>query len=200
MKISDLITYIRTELEDDKKTRWSDERLLSLVRRAFIRVSHLVRRNAIELGKSYTDIDIVVGQTEYDLPYDFMSPLAAFINNTAIQHRTLEQFNEISFALPLSNYIIHGDKIIFLGAPVATGTVRLYYYVLIRPEELTLAAETPYDGKLDMIVLEYLTLRAKNVDENEVSADVEFLKDLETAILDTYASLDPVVVTNRGWM
>ncbi|WP_156920693.1 phage adaptor protein [Fundidesulfovibrio putealis] len=200
MKISDLIKYVRQELEDEINTRWTDEKLLSFMRRAFVRASHLIRRNGIELGKRIYEIDVVAGTKEYDLPYDFMSPIALFNGNTQLIHRTIEQFNEIQYATPVSNYIIIDNKIWVLGIPVEASKLNLFYYSLLVPEEIVLTGETPWDGKLDMLIIEYLTLRTKNVDEMDISADVEFMKDFETAILETYKTVDPIVISNRGWM
>lgn len=200
MKINDLIKYVRQELEDEINTRWTDEKLLSFMRRAFVRASHLIRRNGIELGKRIYEIDTVAGKKEYDLPYDFMSPIALFNGNTQLIHRTIEQFNEIQYATPVSNYIIIDGQVWVLGIPVEASKLNLFYYSLLVPEEIVLTGETPWDGKLDMLIIEYLTLRTKNVDEMDISADVEFMKDFETAILETYKTVDPIVISNRGWM
>jgi len=199
MKVSTLIDYVRIELKDEKSTRFSDDKILSFLRRAFIRAAHLIRRNGIELGKRIEEIEVTPGRMAYDLPFDFMSPIALFNGTNQLVHNTIEQFNAIEVSDPCSNFIISGDEIWILGLPQDTRTLRFYYYFNLLPEEITLTSETPFGGKLDMMILEYLTLRAKNVKENEISVDMEFLKDFEAAILETFKTIDPIVSTSRGW-
>ena len=200
MKVSELINEMRVELKDDRDTRWTDDKLLSLLKRAYHRISQLGRRNGIELCKAYEDYEVISGQTVYDLPVDFMVPIALFNGTTRLTHKTLEQFNEIQYALPLSNFIITGNEIWVLGAPTSDSTMRFYYYPEVKAELLKLTSQTPFKGKFDWIVLEYATLRAKNIKENTITADAQFLSDLEQAVLDTYATIDPIITKSRGWM
>jgi hypothetical protein len=59
---------------------------------------------------------------------------------------------------------------------------------------------SPWDGRLDDLIVEYAALRAKNVDEMNLQLDKELMGELETRLLENYNRLQPQISQMRGWI
>ncbi len=58
----------------------------------------------------------------------------------------------------------------------------------------------PWNGRLDDMIIEYVSLRLKNLDEMDASLDLQLLQDFETQILQAYAPVAPNIVDGSGWV
>jgi hypothetical protein len=58
----------------------------------------------------------------------------------------------------------------------------------------------PWSGKIDDIIVEYVSLRIKNLDEMDVSIDLQLLQDMENQILQAYAPTSVLVTDGSGWL
>lgn len=200
--ISSVIDNIRIELVDVNDVRWSDANLLALVKRAIRRAEHVIRRNDISFGRAYETITTVVDEDEYALPADFMAPVILTRDGT---HKELtlcddQKWETILSAPELSNWLIRGSNLYVYALPQAVETLTLVYWPLLDIASYTVDSSMPWSGKLDEIIADYVALRCKNIDEMDVSNDVQLLTDLENNILSTYGTLNPQIVTMRGWL
>ena len=58
----------------------------------------------------------------------------------------------------------------------------------------------PWGGRLDDIIVEYVSLRLKNNDESDVSFDLQLMTDFEKNILLAYAPTSVTVTDGAGWL
>src|SRR5512133_1218757 len=69
--ISALITELRTDLNDDDSTRFTDAKLLNYFKKAIRRANRIVQRNGIQFAKSKGAINTSATLDYVSLPADF---------------------------------------------------------------------------------------------------------------------------------
>jgi len=202
MTIADLIDNTRLELGDEQKTRWSDGQLLRVVGKAYRRLSHVLYRNDIELGRSLYRFSTEPGRDDYPLPADFMADYGLYREDTnaKLVKQSDDSWQQQGSPAECSTWLIRGETLLVGGAPTATIPLTLLYWPLLDTASLDLDAPTPFGGKLDDLVSEYAALRLKNIDEMDIGADTQLLEDLENNLLNTYSAISPVTVQRRGWL
>ena len=202
MTIADLIDEIRLELTDEQKTRWSDEQMLRIVGKGYRRLSHVLYRNDVELGRSVLRFDTEPGREDYPLPADFMADYGLYRDgtNTRIAKQSDDSWEQLSSPGECAAWLIRGDMLYLAAAPSAAYGLTLVYWPLLDSAILDMDSPTPFGGKLDDLVAEYAALRLKNIDEMDVSQDSQLLQDLENNLLNTYSAISPVTVSRRGWL
>jgi hypothetical protein len=121
-------------------------------------------------------------------------------NGVSLPCQTDKQWETIVSAKETSVYIIRAGTLYIAGTPEASMEMKLIYWKLPEVVDISVSDDMPYDGKFDYMVAEYVAMRLKNIDESDVSRDVELLADMENQILATYGSLTPTVVRQRGWL
>ncbi len=201
MVISQLITDIRLDINDRESSRFTDAEILSVVKKALVRLAHILFRNDIEAGRLTYEFTTIEGVSDYPLPYDFMKDVGLYKpNGISLPCQTDKQWETIISANESSVYIIRAGTLYIAGTPTTSTQMKLIYWKLPEVLELTVDDEMPYNGKFDYMVAEYVGMRLKNIDESDVSRDVELLADMENQILATYGSQTPTVVRQRGWL
>lgn len=200
--ISDLITDLRVDLDDNRANRWSDARLLRQITRAIRRLSHILYRNDIELGRQIYSLTTAAGTTEYTLPSDYMVDQGLYRTDTGerINKESEESWHILQGPGELQSYIIRGYKFLVTAAPLSSVPLELVYWPLYGDETITISDETPWDGKLDDLILEYTGYRLRNIDEMDQTPDSAILRDLENQILGTYAAIGPLTSSRPGWV
>lgn len=204
--ISDLITEVRTELSDDDSTRWTDAKLLNLFKKAIRRANRVIQRNGVQFGKKMAELTTVADQAYLTLSTSvttFDTPIGLWRTDTeaSVPFRTEKEWEEIIAAPALEHTLLDysADQIRFKGTPSSEITLNLWYYPVVDPSAYTTASDTPWSGRIDDIIMEYVSLRAKNIDEMTLNDDRALLTDLETQILQAYAPNTPTQVEGVGW-
>lgn len=202
MTVSDLLDEIRLEMTDELKTRWSDDQMLRIVGKAFRRLSHVLYRNDVELGRSIYRFDTEPGREDYPLPGDFMADYGLYrdATRTRLAKQSDDSWEMLHGPGECSAWLIRGDSLYLAGAPTGTYGLTLVYWPIMDTAALDMESPTPFGGKLDDLVAEYAALRLKNIDEMDVSLDSQLLQDMETTLLTTYSAISPVTESRRGWI
>lgn len=201
MLISDLLQDIRLELTDKAQSRFSDADLLRIVAKGVRRLGHILFRNDIEAGKQSFPFYTIPTISEYPLPDDFMKEVGIYKpNGVSLVNQTDKQWETIISAKESSVYIIRAGSIYIAGTPTTNTAMNLIYWARLDTSTLTVDDPMPYDGKFDDMIAEYVAMRAKNIDEEDVSLDTTLLSDMENQILTTYGAQTPIVVRQRGWL
>jgi hypothetical protein len=205
--ISSLITEIRTDLSDDNSTRFTDTQLLNLIKKALRRCNRIVQRNGIQFGKKKTALTCTSAQSYIDISStvsDMDVWIGLFKDGTHVEIPKRTEFEwETDSVEASATYCLFdqaNSKIYLNGTPTSTDVLTLWYFPKIDPAAYTTATSTPWDGRLDDILMEYASLRAKNIDEMNASFDQALLSDIESQILQAYAPNGVLVTEGSGWL
>lgn len=204
--ISALITELRTDLSDDNSTRFTDTQLLNLFKKAIRRSNRVVQRNGIQFAKKKATLTTVANQDYLTLSdiTDFDVPIGLWRSDThsKIPFRTEAEWEQIISASAVSHALLdyQNDKILFKSTPSSALTLYFYYYPTVDPSAYTTASSSPWGGRLDDMIMEYVGLRAKNIDEMSLEFDQQLLQDMENQILQAYMPNAPTIVEGEGWL
>ena len=209
--ISALITEIRTDLSDDDSTRFSDTQLLNLFKKGIRRANRICQRNAVQFAKKKITINTIASQAYIDISsvgpvdvsdLDVWNGLFRDGTHKEIPTRTEKEWETIYSATDLSNCLFDqvNSKVYFNGTPDDAEALTLWYYPTIDPSAYTTASSTPWSGRIDDIIMEYVGIRAKNIDEMNAQFDQALMTDMENQILQAYMPNAPLVVEGVGWM
>lgn len=202
--IASLITELRTDLNDDDSTRFTDAKLLNYYKKAIRRANRIVQRNGIQFAKSKGAINTSATLDYVALPADFDVWHGLYRDDThrEIPKKTEREWETIISASAMANCLLDqaNSRIYFNATPGAVVALTLWYYPTIDPSAYTTATSTPWGGRLDDIINEYVGLRAKNLDEMDAKFDQALLTDMENQILQAYAPNAPLVAEGSGWL
>jgi len=206
--ISSLITEIRTDIGDDNSTRFTtDTPILNVVKKAIRRANRIAQRQGLQFAKKKAVLSTVANQAYLVLSTsiaDFDVPIGMWRTDThaKVPFRTEAEWEQIISAGGVNNALLDygNDKIQFNGTPSSILTLNFWYYPTVDPSAYTTATETPWDGRIDDIIMEYTINRLKNLDEMDVSYDTKLLTDMESQLLSAYAPNAPTVVEGAGWL
>lgn len=205
--IASLITELRTDLSDDNSTRFTDTQLLNMFKKAIRRANRIVQRNGIQFGKKKASLTTVADQDYLTLSSsiaDFDVPIGIWRSDTEskVEFRTETEWEELVSPSSVSHAYLdyQNDKILFKGTPSSALTLYFHYFPTVDPSAYTTASSTPWSGRLDDIIMEYVGLRMKNIDEMDARVDQALLTDMEAQILSAYAPNSPLVSEGKGWL
>ncbi len=202
--ISSLITELRTDLSDDDSTRFTDQKLLNLFKKAIRRANRIVQRNGIQFAKSKGVISTSATLDYVALPADFDVWHGLYRDDThkEIPKKTEKEWETIYSATAMANCLLDqaNSKIYFNATPAAVVALTLWYYPAIDPAAYTTATSTPWSGRIDDIIMEYVGIRAKNIDEMSVQFDQALMTDMETQIISAYSANSPLIIDGAGWI
>ena len=202
--IASLITELRTDLNDDDSTRFTDAKLLNYFKKAIRRANRIVQRNGIQFAKTKGAINTSASLDYVALPTDFDVWHGLYRDDThkEIPRKTEKEWETILSASAMANCLLDqaNSRIYFNATPGAVVALTLWYYPLIDPAAYTTATTTPWSGRLDDIIMEYVGLRAKNLDEMDARFDQALLTDMENQILQAYAPNAPTILEGSGWL
>lgn len=202
--ISALITELRTDLNDDDSTRFTDTKLLNLFKKAIRRANRIVQRNGIQFAKSKAAVSTSASLDYVALPVDFDVWLGLYRDDThkSIPRKREEEWEVIFSATAMENCLLDqaNSKIYFNATPGAVIALTLWYFPSIDPAAYTTATSTPWSGRLDDIIMEYVGIRAKNIDEMNAAFDLQLMTDMESQIINAYSSNAVTIVDGNGWI
>jgi hypothetical protein len=209
--IATLITELRTDLSDDNSTRFTDTQLLNLFKKAIRRANRIVQRNSIQFGKKKKTINTISAQTYIDISvtgpvdvsdFDVWIGLFRDSDHFEIIKRTEREW-ETDASQTASTYCLLdqvNSKIYFNGTPDAIQALTLWYFPTVDPSAYTVSSSTPWGGRIDDIIMEYVGLRARNIDEMDVSFDKQLLEDMENNIIQAYTPNAVTITDGNGWL
>lgn len=203
--VSSLITDIRYEINDSSSTRWStDAPILAYIKRAINRANRICQRNSLQFAKKKATLTTVAGQAYVSLPDDFDIDIGLWRDSThtKITKKTEAEWEQIVSATACANWTLdlENSRILLNGTPTGAETLTFYYYPAIDTSAYTTSTTMPWGGKLDDIIVDYVALRLKAVDEMETGQDERIMADFENNIVTAYNPLSPTVVEGAGWL
>ena len=206
--ISALISELRVDLSDEASTRWSDATLLAVFKKAIRRANRIVQRHRLQFGKKKASFNTTANQG-YVVLSTVASDFDTFIEMyrtdtgeaiTLVNEREWEETVQTAgtFAYCMLDYA--NDKILLGDTPASAIATVMYYMPTVDPSAYTTSSSTPWSGRLDDIIMEYVGYRMKNVDEMDVSIDKELMMDMENQILQAYQPNSCTMSDGKGWL
>lgn len=203
--ISDIITSVRYEINDSDSTRYStDAPILSYVKRAISRANRIVQREHIQFGKKKTTLTTTANQAYVSLPSDFDVDIGLYRPS---DYAPLKKCTELDWESIISAEAVNfwyldleNSRILIKGTPDAVESLTFYYFPCIEVASYGVNSTMPWGGRLDDIIVEYVSLRLKNNDEMDVSFDLQLMTDFEKNILLAYAPTSVTVTDGAGWL
>ena len=201
MLVSDLLSYVRRGLGSSASSRWEDADILSAAQVATVRAAGIIQRNALSFGRKSVTFNTAIGTQSYDVPGD-LAAVHGLWRKTAIpqqlRHVSIDEWESIVTAKESTVFVIDGEELRIAGTPLSISPMVLHYWPIA--PTLSLSGSTPWNGRLDYIIGDYCRARLFNVDEMEVSQDIQLLQDLENNIVSQFSQMEPKAVVRRGWL
>lgn len=197
-----LTDYVRTDLADEIQSRFTDSQLLQFFKRAVRRANSIGQQNKLPFLQVQKDIDLVAGADSFNLPADFFTPisLTRTSDHIPLQQKSGRDWDLISSSSELAVWTIDGPLAYVKAPPASDTTLSLRYYSQVFPVDITLSDQTPWGGKLDEILCDYVVFRAKHLDEFDTSVDVAMLNEMEADIMAAFSGVNPITIKSRGWL
>ena len=202
MLVSEAINEIRIELDDLLSTRWTDANILTLIKKAVRRLGGILYTNDISVGKKTYAFSTVNGTQAYALPTDFMADVGVFRQDTLSPVLKVSDYQwEIMSASVGESlyYIVRTESlgspaedvaaILFKSTPASAVSMRLVYWPRLDSLTFTTSSDLPYNGMFDDMLLEYVAMRCKNIDEMNVNTDAQLLQEMENKVVAAYGSV-----------
>src|SRR5512133_123657 len=121
--ISALITELRTDLNDDDSTRFTDTKLLNFFKKAIRRANRIVQRNGIQFAKSKGAISTSASLDYVALPADFDVWHGLYRDDTHLEipRKTEREWETILSAGAMENCLLDqsNSRIYFNATPGA---------------------------------------------------------------------------------
>jgi len=204
--ISALISELRVELADEASTRWSDATLLLVFKKAIRRANRILQRNGIQFAKKHATFTTTANVAYVTLStvitdFDVMICMTRDDDKTAItiiderEYDSIVDTDALAFA-----YIDYGnDRIYFKDTESSAEVVNVHYYPTVTAPT-AVSSSTPWAGRIDDILMEYVAIRMKNIDEMDVTFDRSLMQDMENQILLAYQPNSCIMSETRGWL
>lgn len=203
--VSDCITDIRIEINDNDKTRFSDDtKILQLLKQAIRRANRICQRSQLHFAKKSAAIPTVANQAYVDLPADMDIPIGLWRDDLhqKLTQRTETEWEQIVTSTSVANWFLdlQNNRIQLNAMPTGIIALTLWYYPSLNTVAYTTASAMPWGGKLDDIIARYVALRIQNIEEQNTQADQAILTDMEASIVSVYAPQNPLVISRDGWL
>jgi hypothetical protein len=204
--ISALISELRVDLADEASTRWSDATLLLVFKKAIRRANRILQRNGIQFAKKHSHFHTTAASDNVTLStaisdFDVMICMTRNDNNTPVVLIDEREWDSIvdTDALAYAFIDYAADKIYFKDTDSSAIQVDVHYYPTVAAPTAVLDS-TPWAGRIDDILMEYVGIRMKNVDEMDVQFDQSLMQDMENQILLAYRPNSCTFAEGKGWL
>lgn len=201
------IDNVRLEITDQQDSRFSDSDLLILYKKSITRVEKVLIRLGVQIVKKRYEFTTVADTDKYSLPSDFLLDISLWNdsgNYDVVKESELAWEKLGTDYTQASKWIFFDDsgtdKIWLKGTPSKAQTLVLWYFKTCSPSSMTTASNMPWSDRLNDVIEEYVALRAKNIDEIDVSYDQGLMVDLESKIQDIWMPLSARITSGAGWM
>jgi hypothetical protein len=198
MSIQTMLTQLRLEVDDLKKTRWTDDQLKTFLYKSIRRVNQLAIKFELDFAQQHDEVTLKPDGTIEGIDYTNVNATCAMFRKDTKQRITQllpMQWNKLVESTPAEFWsFVNGQA--YYATPLLEDTPAVFIYY---PRQSVNTTESPWDGRLDDIVVEYAAFRAKNVDEMNVQADQQMMNELERRLIENYVRLGPQMAAMRGW-
>jgi 5'-3' exonuclease len=190
---------MRVEVDDLEKTRWKDEQLAVFLAKSARRINQLAIRNELDFAMQASDVVLKPDGTIEGIIYGEVNAVCLLTrkdNGTPLKH--LLPMHYLTIKNPTSASVwtfLNGQAEYKIPMAEDVPAVFLHYPLVTISTSLS-----PWDGRLDDLIVEYASLRAKNTDEMNLTQDTKMLAELEKTLLANFNRLQPQIAPMKGWI
>ena len=198
MSLQTMVDQMRLELDDLQKTRWTDPQLLMFLTKAARRINQLAIRHELDFAMRADDVTLKPDGTIEGIVYEKVNAVCMLTrkdNNTPLKHLLPMHYLTADSASGAAIWTFLNGHAQY-REPVSEDVPAVFlHYPVVTVNQL----ESPWNGRLDDLIVEYSALRAKNVDELNLQVDLELMGELEKRLLENYNRLQAQIAPMRGW-
>jgi len=199
MSLQSMVAQMRVEVDDLDKSRWTDAQLAVFLAKAARRINQLAIRNELDFAMKADEVTLKPDGTIEGIVYEKVNAVCMLTrkdNGVPLKHLLPMHYLTIHDAAAASVWTFINEKAEYKSpASVDIPCVFLHY-----PIVTVSSTESPWNSRLDDLIVEYASLRAKNVDEMNLQLDMQLMSELETRLLENYNRLQPQIAPMRGWI
>jgi len=196
--VANVITDIRVNLDDVDSTRFTSDTtiILPLIKKALRRAENIAIRKGLEFVKTRTTLTLLEDAKTVALPALFKRDIAMYYDYAEVPKRDNDYFERCSSG---TMWRVNGANAEFKTAATADTDYIFWYFPYIDFSAYAVGTTMPWDGKLDDIIIAYVTMRLLNLDEYDANMELELLADMETNILETYGPITAMLQESDGY-
>jgi len=199
MSLQSMIATMRLELDDIDKTRWTDPQLLAFLTKSARRINQLAIRHELDFAMSADDVILKPDGTIEGIIYDEVNAVCMLVrkdNMVPVKH-LLPMHYLTAESVPAAAIWTFLNGIAQYKSSVSVDVPCVFlHYPIVKVTQIS----SPWNGRLDDLIVEYASLRAKNVDEMTLQMDMQLMGELEKRLLENYNRLQPQISQMRGWI
>lgn len=208
MTFETMINELRLELDDPDKSRWTDDQLLIGCKRAVRRLQAILTKHDIAFAKSFKDFTTVPATEAYKIGdgeavdiSDLGAPIDLYRTDTdeVITHVTADQYTRLHNPSAHKYWMYYNDSI-YLAGTISTATALRFWYWPMLTQTITTATTVPHGDKMADIILDYTAARMKNIDEMNITMDMQLLGEMENHVLAFCQRFNPIMGPHEGPM
>jgi hypothetical protein len=198
MSIQTMAAQMRVEIDDIEKTRWQDTQLAVFLTKSARRINQLAIRHELDFAMKADDVILKTDGSIEGIVYDKVNAVCMLTrkdNKIPLKHLlpmhylTADSVSGVAIWTFLNGIAQYREP-----ASEDVPAVFLHY-----PIVTISSTESPWNGRLDDLIVEYASLRAKNVDEMTLQMDMQLMGELEKRLLENYNRIQPQISKMRGW-
>ena len=193
-----MAAQMRVEIDDINKTRWTDPQLSVFLSKSARRINQLAIRHELDFAMRADDVTLKPDGSIEGIVYEKVNAVCMLTRKDSdqpIKHLLPMQYlTAISVTSASIWTFLNGKAQYKKPSSVEIPAIFLHY-----PIVTVSSTESPWNGRLDDLIVEYAALRAKNVDEMTLQMDMELMGELEKRLLENYNRLGPQIASMRGW-
>jgi hypothetical protein len=194
-----MIIQMRVEVDDLEKTRWTDDQLAVFLAKSARRINQLAIRNELDFAMVADDVTLKPDGSIEGIVYGKVNAVCGLFrkdSGVSIKHLLpMHYLSEISAPAASFWTFLNGIAEYKSVSSVDIPATFLHYPIVTVSSSLS-----PWDGRLDDLVVEYASARAKNVDELSLTQDIQMMAELEKTLLSNFNRLQPQISKMKGWI
>ena len=199
MSLQSMVAQMRVEVDDLDKSRWTDAQLAVFLAKAARRINQLAIRNELDFAMKADEVTLKPDGTIEGIVYEKVNAVCGLFRKDSgvpIKHLLPMHYLSATGVAAAAVWSFINEEAVY-KAPVSTDIPAIFLHY---PIVTISTSESPWNGRLDDLCVEYASLRAKNTDEMNLQFDMQLMSELETRLLENFNRLQPQIAPMRGWI
>lgn len=200
--VAEIISDVRVEVNDPDSTRFSDIAVLAIVKQAIRRANRICQRQQLHFAKKSVALATVATQAYVTMPVDLDVPIALYRDDlhTKIAQVTENDWEQLTEVGEISSWFLdlQNSRILLNATPQSVINLTFWYFPSLDPSAYTIASTMPWSGRIDDVIVQYVSMRLQNIEEMNIAQNQAILSEMEASIVSVYAPQSPQIIGMKG--